>query len=128
MNNDFPPTLSIPISAMSIDKTLVALPCVLMLGAFPSERVFEVEMANGKNHSGLAPRYFCWNEHHELIGPDDSQGQANGMVAAKLIEQLEGDQFAVEVPDGEVIAVNKDQIHKRPTPIVPPGLVASTAN
>lgn len=101
---------------------LVALPCRLYPGAFVSERVFEVVLQNGDRHQGLTPRYFCWNEAGELVGAEEVTDGSPGFVAAKLLDRGPTDYAAVEVPDGEVLAVNKNLIRTRPTAIKPPEL------
>jgi hypothetical protein len=40
---------------------LVAVKCKFYLGMFQSEGQFEVILADGEVHRGIAPRYFCWN-------------------------------------------------------------------
>ena len=99
---------------------LVAIPCKLAPGLFSSERVFTVQLANGEPYKGIAPRHFCWNEYGQLVGENGPGQQAAGMVAAKFVEDLEGDQVAVQVPDGEVVAVVKASVRSRPTEIRPP--------
>jgi len=105
---------------MNADRSLIALPCKLSPGIFSGERVFEVRLANGETYTSVAPRFFCWNGSGVLVGETEPEREADGMVAAHLIEDLEGGQVAVEVPDGEVIAVDQAQVTRRPTPIVPP--------
>jgi hypothetical protein len=101
---------------------LVAIPCQLYPGAFSSERVFEVILQNGEKHQGLAPRYFCWNENGELIGAEEATDGLAGFVAAKLLDRGEIGYAAVEVPDGEVLAVSPELVRDRPTQIQPPEL------
>jgi hypothetical protein len=91
---------------------------------FSSERVFTIRMANGETYKGLAPRFFCWNAQGNLISEDEPTQEVDGKIAARIIDELDAGQFAVEVPDGEVIAVTKDQILPRPTVIRPPGTFA----
>jgi hypothetical protein len=47
------------------------------------------------------------------------------MIAARIVVEIEDNQVQVEVPDGEVIAVDRSQIKPRPTSIVPPSSVLS---
>jgi hypothetical protein len=101
-------------------RTLVALPCKLLAGMFSGERVFKVKLADGKEYVGIAPRDFCWNKRGELVKEGEPAGEEDGMVAAKVVDDLDGHQVAVEVPTGEVIAVEKDQVLPRPTEIKPP--------
>ncbi len=100
---------------------LVAVPCQLSPGVFSSERVFEVVLKNGERHQGVAPRFFCWNERGQVVAEDEPADLIDGMVAAKLLDRGSSDYAVVEVPDGEVIAVEKSAVRKRPTEIVPPG-------
>jgi len=44
----------------------------------------------------------------------------DGLVAARFVDYVDGNQWIVEVPDGEVIAVDGENVTDRPTPIVPP--------
>jgi hypothetical protein len=101
---------------------LVAIPCKLLPGLFSSERVFVVKMADEKDYTGTAPIHFCWNaEGKPLSGPPKEE---DGLVAGKGIDELDEQQVAVEVPDGEVIAVDAKSIKPRPTEIRPPSPLA----
>jgi hypothetical protein len=100
-------------------NSLVALPCKLSPGGFSGERIFEVILADGKSYKSLAPRQFCWNSERSLVAENEPTSEVEGMVAARVIESIEHDQIIVEVPDGEVIAVDKDAVQKRPTEINP---------
>jgi hypothetical protein len=103
------------------DRQFVALECRLAPGGFSGEREFEVVLANGKPYRSLAPRQFCWNERGELVGEREPEHESPGMVAARLLDVTEDGQQIVEVPDGEVIAVDREVVRQRPTVIRPPG-------
>ncbi len=105
---------------MNAERSLIALPCKLSPGIFSGERVFEVRLANGETYTSVAPRFFCWNESGVLVGETEPEREIDGMVAARMVEELEDGQAAVEVPDGKVIAVDQAQVKRRPTPIIPP--------
>jgi hypothetical protein len=93
---------------------------------FSSERLFEVTMANGEVHRGLAPRHFCWNRQGTVIAEDETTDGVEGHLAARIVDRLPGNQVAVEIPDGEVIAVRESQVVQRPTEIQPPNGVPPT--
>ena len=105
------------------ERDLVALPCKLTRGGFPSERGFDVVLANGQIYGGLAPKHFCWTKEGVLIEGDEANGdEVDGFVAAKRLDQIDDtDQFLVEVPDAMRVVVWGSTIVKRPTKIVPPG-------
>ncbi len=105
---------------MPLAKTLVALPCHLAPGAFSGERVFSVRMANGHEYVSLAPRQFCWNQSGQLVDRHEPGNAAEGMVAARVVNEPDALQVFVEVPDGEVIAVDRELVRSRPTEIRPP--------
>jgi hypothetical protein len=100
-------------------RQLVALPCKLAPGAFSGERVFEVELADGTKYRSLAPRQFCW-VGGKLVGEKEPTGEAAGLIAAKVVDETSDGQVIVEVPDGEVIAVDAGTVRERPTEIRPP--------
>jgi len=103
------------------ERTLVAVPCRFSKGLFSSERVFEVVLANGDIYEGVAPRHYCWNSSNQLLGETEARDEeVSGLLAARVVEELDDDQVAVVVPDGKVLAVKKGQIRARPTPINPP--------
>jgi hypothetical protein len=108
---------------MPMDRTLVAIPCNLSPGAFSGERVFEVQLANGERYTSLAPRQFCWTADGKLVGEREPTSKTRGMIAARIVTDIDETQIQVEIPDGEVIAVDRIQIKPRPTPIVPPSSV-----
>jgi hypothetical protein len=100
-------------------NSLVALPCKLSPGGFSGERIFEVTLADGKPYKSLAPRQFCWNGERLLVAENEPTGEIEGMVAARVVESIDHDQIIVEVPDGAVIAVDKEAVQNRPTEINP---------
>jgi hypothetical protein len=55
-----------------------------------------------------------------LVGEREPSASTDGSIAARIVERVEGNQVQVEVPDGEVIAVDEKQIKARPTLITPP--------
>ena len=113
---------------MSRQVTLVAILCKIYPGAFSGERVIELQLANGESYQGVTPRHFCWNANGDLIGEKEpSGGEIGGLVAARLIEEIDDRQSSVEIPNGEVIAVKSNQIKMRPTPIVPPSRMVASA-
>jgi hypothetical protein len=99
----------------------LAVRCKLSTGIFSSERAFEVTLANGEKHSGPAPLHFCWNAQGKPLGPDEALAdEADGWVAARPVgQELSGDQVALEVPDGEVIAVRTADVRPSWTQIHP---------
>ncbi|MEO6811397.1 MAG: hypothetical protein ABI353_19985 [Isosphaeraceae bacterium] len=101
-------------------RRFVALPCILALGGFSGERIFEVTLANGSPYRSIAPRHFCWNIQGRLVAETEPATEAPGMVAARVIDQTDDGQMIVEVPDGEVIAVDQKIVRSRPTEIKPP--------
>jgi hypothetical protein len=87
---------------------------------FSGERLFTVKLANGADYHGIAPRHFCWNERGEIVGEYEPTRENEGKIAARVVDELEDGQVAVEVPNGEVIAVDRSDVVKRPTVIRPP--------
>jgi hypothetical protein len=103
------------------ERKLVAIPCRLSKGLFSSERAFEATLANGETYVGVAPRHYCWNASNKPLGEAEAEeNEIPGFVAARIVEELDNGQSAVEVPDGEVLAVKTSQLRARPTPINPP--------
>jgi hypothetical protein len=100
----------------------VAVRCKLSRGIFSIERAFEVTLANGEKYSGPAPIHFCWNDEGKPLSKGEATDrEIDGWVAARpLRRQLPDDQVAVEVPDGEALAVRQSQIRDAWTEILPP--------
>jgi hypothetical protein len=105
---------------LSSERQLVALTCKIAPGGFSGERIFEVKLANGEPYRSLAPRQFCWNSQGNLIAENEPNTEVEGAIAARIVDSIDEDQVIVEVPDGEIIAVDKNDIKKRPTNIKPP--------
>jgi hypothetical protein len=103
------------------DRRLVAISCWVAAGGFPSERRFRVRLANGETYTSVAPRYFFWNAAGRLVGETEPNGTAEveGQVAARRLEELADGQTLVEIPDGEVICVDRSLVRSRPTEITP---------
>ena len=97
-------------------NTQVAVECVFSKGVFSTERAFEVILANGETHSGPAPLHYCWKRSGEPLGKSDAVAtDLPGLLAARLVDSEVPDGFfAVEVPDGEVLAVSRGAVHDRP--------------
>ncbi|MBW4552134.1 MAG: hypothetical protein KME35_13655 [Aphanocapsa sp. GSE-SYN-MK-11-07L] len=105
---------------LRLDRQLIALVCKVAPGGFSGERIFEVKLANGNPYRSLAPRQFCWNSSGNLVEIDEPKTEVDGMIAARIVDFIDDDQFMVEIPDGETIAVDKGIIKDRPTDIKPP--------
>jgi hypothetical protein len=97
----------------------VALECKLSHGAFSGERVFKVKLADGDSYNSLTPYQFCWNDNGCLVEKNEPTTEISGMVAARIVD-FDDHQVIVEVPDGEIIAVEHDTVKDRPTNIKPP--------
>lgn len=105
---------------LSFESRLIALICKVAPGGFSGERIFEVKLANGDLYRSIAPRQFCWNNQGYLVGENEPDTEVDGMIAARIVDSVEGDQLIVEVPDGEIIAVDRNDVKDRPTIIEPP--------
>lgn len=105
---------------LSFDRQLVALICKVAPGGFSGERIFEVKLANGDPYRSLAPRQFCWNSQGYLVAEDEPNTEVDGMIAARIVGSIDDAQVVVEVPDGEIIAVDTSDVKERPTSIKPP--------
>jgi hypothetical protein len=101
------------------DRQLVAIQCQVEPGGFSGERLFTVQLANGEDYVSVAPRQFCWNSNGNLVAINEPASKVNGLVAARVLEELEHSQVLVEVPDGQIIAVDRSKVQRRPTPIKP---------
>ena len=98
----------------------IAIPCKLAPGMFASERLFKVELADGTEYRGIEPQFFCWNTAGRLVANGEPTTEAAGLLAARLVDELDEKQVAVEVPNGDVIAVVVASVKQRPTEIQPP--------
>lgn len=103
----------------SYRSPLVAIKARIEQSGFSGERIFEVKLANGKPYRGLAPHQFCWDSRNNQIQEFDEEDNIEGLVAARVIDVIDHDQLIVEIPNGEVIAVDKQDVTKRPTSITP---------
>lgn len=97
----------------------VAVDCTLSKGLFPSERAFEITLANGEMHSGPAPVAYCYGPDRTPLKPEQAlTEEIRGLVAARFMREEKPGVFAVEVPDGEVLAVKEGFVSARPHPPV----------
>ncbi len=105
----------------------VAVRCRISKGLFTTERAFTITLANGEKHSGPAALDFLWNLKGERLGRGDALGgEVEGLVAARelLGAEVPAGMIAVEVPDGEAIAVKAADVTKAPTEITPKAVSA----
>jgi hypothetical protein len=92
---------------------LVALACRITSGVFSSEMVFEIRLADGTVHQGVASRRYFFTTAgkpmaaHEPIGDQEVEG----LVLAQVL-QKHGDRVLVSIPDGEVVTVEEDLISR----------------
>jgi hypothetical protein len=106
---------------VSNDSRFIALHCRLSPGMFSSERAFRVQLANNDTHNSVTPQHYCWNNEGRLLADAEPTGEIDGLIAARLVDQLSDGQCIVEVPDGEVLAVEPALVvWQRPTEIRPP--------
>ncbi len=109
-------------------RKLAAVACKLYPGVFSSERTFEVRLADGEPYHGVSPRHFCWTSEGHIVAEDEDTDDVPGKVAVKLLDDIDAQQVAVEVPDGAVLAVPRGAVSDRPTEIRPPVPKESPAN
>ena len=105
---------------MSRNSILVAVPCKLAPAMFSGERVFKLKLADGQEYASVAPRYFCFNSAGQLVKEYEPSSEVDGLVAAKWRYEIDEKEVAVEVPDGNIIAVKREMVKDRPTEIHPP--------
>lgn len=106
-----------------MDSNFRAVECGLERGAFRTELVFTVELANKDYYSGIAPIHFCWTVKGETIGVNASpvQGGWKGLLAVQFArEDKRSGTAIVEVPDGALICVKKKSLHRCPNEVAPP--------
>jgi len=100
---------------------LVAIRSKIIQGGFSSERIFEVKLADNTSYRSVAPCHFFWKDQRSLLSEDELTDELeDGLVAARFIDYVDDNQWIVEVPDGEAIAVDEKDVRGCPTPIIPP--------
>ncbi len=101
-------------------KSKVALKCKIERGGFSAEKIFIIPVEEEKEYTSMASYRYCWNQNNKPLGKYEPESglSIEGMVAARIIINNNPDSVLVSIPNGETIRVNKDQISKRPTPII----------
>jgi hypothetical protein len=101
-----------------IHSPLAALPCRISRSAFPDERFFRIATFDGRDHVGIGPAHYFWDDQDKPIGSDvPGEGQEiEGLIAAQVLK-VEAARALVEVPDGSVAWVAEKDIVPRPTEI-----------
>jgi hypothetical protein len=100
---------------------LLALRCKVTPAMFSGECVFIISLADQTEHKGVASVDFIWDSNRKPMRRPPER-EIEGFVAARFVRNIDDEQQAVEIPDGEVVAVRRDTITARPTAIVPPTL------
>ncbi len=90
---------------------LVALACRITSGVFSSELVFEIRLADGTVHQGVASRRYFFTKEGKAIAVHEPVGdqEVDGLVLAQVLRK-QGDNILVSIPDGEVVTVDEDLI------------------
>jgi hypothetical protein len=101
------------------ERLFMAVKCQIAPASFSGERVFTIKLANEQPYTSLAPRHFFWNSSRHIVSVNEPNEKVEGYVAARVVEELDENQFLVEVPDGEIVAIDKSDLVGRPTPIQP---------
>jgi len=88
-----------------------ALYCTLSMGGFSDERVFRIKLDDGETHIGACSRRYCYTRQLRPVGRTEPERgkQMEGLVAARLLRELEDAQLLFSVPDGEVVVVDRAQ-------------------
>jgi hypothetical protein len=109
-----------------MERNYVGIRCEFSLGGFSAERIFRIELPNGKLYTGAAPVYYCYPQEQPSKGKGISKGEKwEGKVAARIVHQENGGKALVSIPDGEVIVVDASQIEALPQEPSPDVLVQS---
>ena len=98
---------------------LIAIECKISRGVVSDERAFEITMADGTPHEGVAPFYYFWDQEGKALGPNDleSDDEAIAKIAARRVD-VRGKVVIVSVPDGAVVPVDVKTVFDRPTQVV----------
>ncbi len=96
----------------------IALRCRISPGGFSGERIADVPLGEGGNRRVLAPRQYCWAPDGRPLRPEEPAPHTamDGLIAARLLETIQGERAIVTTPDGEVFVVSKSIISPRPDP------------
>ena len=71
--------------------------------------MFKVQLADGGEHVGTAPKQYCWKKDGKHPTEADLSTGIEGLVAARVLDEPNG-VVLVSVPDGEVVKVDRNQI------------------
>jgi hypothetical protein len=89
---------------------VVVVPCALLRGGFPSERVFVIRFEGGTELRGVAPVQYCYTRDREPIGGGPTaDGEVDGFVVGVVIGEKDGI-FRVHLPDGDIYELGGDHI------------------
>lgn len=99
-----------------VPSKLKALPCTISQGSVSDECAFEIRLSGGTVYSGVAPKYYFWDNQGRQLDMDEPGAGRDipGRVAARLLEESKGTAL-VSIPDGHVVAVDASTIADRPT-------------
>lgn len=98
-----------------IANRTVAVTCQLSRGGFSEDRVFRVQLAGDKTHTGVAPRRYCLTAQGQRLKPEQpAEGKRlSGRVEAVVVRE-EDDGVLLYFPDGSVAVVDRSLISKAP--------------
>jgi hypothetical protein len=97
---------------------MVAVRCAISRGAFSSERVFRVQMAEGGEYVGVGPVQYFFTDQKEPLSADQPAQRGEripGHVAAYLLRNGNQELLKVYVPSGDVLDVKAAEVSNYPS-------------
>jgi len=90
---------------------LVNLRCVILRGAFPGERVFQIVQSDGETYEGTAPEHYFRKLDGGRLSTSEPkpEGKLNGVISVVRLRES-GDDVRVALPDNEAISVSSSVI------------------
>jgi len=94
-------------------ERVVFVKCRLSRGSFPTEAAFRLEAPFGGEYLGAVPLHYCYTPDRANIPPGKlSESEIEGRVVALVVGASPdaGNVIRVQLPDGDVYEVSRDEI------------------
>jgi hypothetical protein len=98
------------------DYPIKALRCKISRGAFSSQRVFKLQLANGDEYVGIGPSHYFYNDKLQRLPKNEPAEEVSidGFVAARILSEDDQPKVLINIPSGDFITILQSELENLP--------------